>query len=152
MATNGESGPDGNNESIRSLISSVKDDAQTLLKAQAELTQVELKRSASEAGGAGGMFGGALAFAGMGGFFVLVTIAWVLAEWLPVWAGFGIVALLLLIAAGIFALVGKKKADQVKGPNLAKQEWDRTKLALSGGATESLPATTATDAVEAAKS
>ncbi len=152
MATNGESGPESNNESIRSLISSVKDDAQTLLKAQAELTQVELKRSASEAGGAGGLFGGALAFAGMGGIFVLITIAYVLAIWLPIWAGFGIVALLLLIAAGIFALVGKGKAEQVKGPNLAKQEWELTRQALSGQESESLPATTATDAVEAAKS
>jgi len=152
VATNGESGPDSNNESIRSLISSVKDDAQTLLKAQAELTQVELKRSASEAGGAGGLFGGALAFAGMGGIFVLITIAYVLAIWLPIWAGFGIVALLLLIAAGIFALVGKGKAEQVKGPNLAKQEWELTRQALSGQEPESLPVTTATGAVEAEKS
>ena len=153
MTINGESGPSSNNESIRSLISSVKSDAQTLLKAQAELTQVELKRSASEAGGAGGLFGGALAFAGMGGIFVLITIAYVLvALGLPEWAGFGIVALVLLIAAGIFALVGRGKAQEVKGPELAKLEWERTRQVLSGQEPESLPATTATGAVEASKS
>lgn len=149
MATNGES---GDSESIRSLISSVRSDAQSLLKAQAELTQVELKRSASEAGGAGGMFGGAAAFGGMGGIFVLVTIAYgLVALGLPEWAGFGIVALLLLVAAGILALVGRGKAKQVKGPELAKLEWERTRQALSGHEPESLPAPVAGRAVATSK-
>lgn len=151
MATNGESAPNGDNESIRSLISLVKADAQSLLKDQAELTQVELKRSASEAGGAGGMFGGAAAFGGMGGIFVLITIAYGLVELgLPVWAGFGIVALFLLIVAGILALVGRGKAQKIKGPELAKLEWERTRQALTGQAPESLPVPVAGAAVEAA--
>lgn len=153
MATNGESDAGENKESIRSLFSNVKADAETLLKAQAELTQVELKRSASEAGGAGGAFGGAAAFAGMGGIFVLITIAYgLVALGLPEWAGFGIVALALLIGAGIFALVGKSKGEKVKGPELAKLEWERTKQAFSGQAPESLPATSAASTVEASKS
>ncbi len=103
MATNGENGEgrdSAQDDSIRSLISSVTSDAQSLLKAQAELTQVELKQTASQAGGVGAMFVGALLFAGMAGIFILITLAYVLvALGLPVWAGFGIVALVLVVVA-----------------------------------------------------
>ena len=126
--------------SIRSLIASVSTDAQALLKSQAELTQAELKQSAGQAGGVGGMFGGALMAGAMGGIFVLITLAYILvAVGLPEWAGFGIVALLLLIVAGILALAGKKKSEGIEGLNRAKVEWQLNKEALTGHEPTALP-------------
>jgi hypothetical protein len=65
--------------------------------------------------------------------FVLVTLAWALvALGLPYWAGFGIVALLLLIVAAVLGFLGKKKAEGIKGPERAIAELEKTKLALAG--------------------
>lgn len=141
MTTNGDDLQSNDNDSIRSLLSSVKSDAQSLLKAQVELTSTELKESTGQAVGVGGMFIGALLAAGMGGIFVLITIAYVLvAIGLPVWAGFGIVALALLVIGGILALIGRSAAKNIKGPELSKLEWERTQAALSGKDPEKLPA------------
>lgn len=128
--------------SILKLVKSVSADAQKLLKAQGELVQTELKGSQKEAAATGGMFAGAAVFGGLGLVFLLVTIAYVLVQLgLPTWAGFGIVTAFLLIVAMILGLVGRSRAKNIKGPELAKAEWERTKLALSGKQPEMLPAT-----------
>jgi hypothetical protein len=150
VATNDEGVESSNNESIRSLISSVKNDAQSLLKGQVELTTTELKQSAEQGMGVGAMFIGALMAAAMGGIFVLITLAYVLvAVGLPVWAGFGIVALLLLIIAGILALIGKMSAKKIESPKLAKIEWERTQAALNGREVEQLPVVASSNSVAA---
>ena len=71
MSTTDQQGAEAgaDSESLRSLIASVKTDAQSLLKSQVELTQVELKSSTSQAAGAGGLFGGAAMAGGMAGIF-----------------------------------------------------------------------------------
>jgi membrane protein implicated in regulation of membrane protease activity len=135
--------------SIRQLIASVQSDAQKLLKAQAELAGTELKGSQQEAAATGGMFAGAAFTAVIGVIFVLVALAYgLVALGLPVWAGFLIVAVLLLIVAAILAAVGKKRSKKIKGPELAKAEWARTKQVLSGKQPEVLPAQRPTQAVQ----
>lgn len=119
--------------SLRKLIMSVKDDAQSLVKGQVELTSTELKESSGAAGGVGALFIAALACLGMAGIFLLVMLAYILvALGLPVWAGFGIVALLLIIAGAIMGLIGRNTAKKVKGPTLSKIEWEKTQAALTG--------------------
>lgn len=134
--------------SIRALIKSVTVDGQRLAKAQAELARTEIKSSQKEATATGGMFIGAAAAGGLGGIFLLVTIAYVLvALGLPVWAGFGIVTLVLFIVAAILGALGKKRAKSIEGLKVAKLELERTKQALSGKQPENLPVPRATDAV-----
>lgn len=136
------------NTSILKLVKSVSSDAQKLLKAQGELATTELKGSQKEATATGGMFAGAAVFGGLGLVFLLVTFAYVLVQLgLPTWAGFGIVTAFLLIVALILGLVGRSRAKKIKGPELAKAEWERTKLALSGKQPEVLPATRSTSTV-----
>jgi Flp pilus assembly protein TadB len=134
--------------SIRGLVKSVATDAQRLMKSQAELATTELKATQGEAATTGGMFAGAAVMGALGGFFLLVTIAYVLvALGLPTWAGFGIVTLVLFIVALILGLVGRSHAKRIKGPERAKLEWERTREALSGKQPENLPLPRATEAV-----
>jgi uncharacterized membrane protein YqjE len=120
--------------SIRQLVSEVAKDAKHLFEAQAELAQVERGQTQKAAATTGGLFAAAAITGALGGFFLLVTIAWILvALGLPTWAGFGIVTLTLLLIAAIAAMVGKSKASGIKPFAATKVELERTKQALSGG-------------------
>jgi hypothetical protein len=121
-------------QSIGQLVSSAVADVKTLVNDQVELTKAELRDSAKKAGSAFGLF----AAAGVLGFlcfvFLLVTLAYVLVQLgLPVWAGFGIVTLLLAIVAAILGILGKKRADRVKGPQESMAQLQATKAALTSG-------------------
>lgn len=119
--------------SIVGLVKSASADAKKLATAQAQLLQAEMKQTGQQAGITGGLFIGAAVLGFLGFVFVLVTLAWVLvALGLPYWAGFGIVALLLLIVAAVLGLVGKKKAEGIKGPQIAMAELEKTKAVLAG--------------------
>ena len=123
--------------SIRQLVSDVAKDAKHLLQTQAELAKLESGKAKGEASAMGGLFAVAAVTGALGGIFLLVTIAWILvALGLDVWAGFGIVTLVLFIIAAVAGLMGKKKADTFKPMNTTKAELDRTKKVLSGGMPE----------------
>jgi uncharacterized membrane protein YqjE len=49
-------------------------------------------------------------------FFLFITVAEVLAIWLPQWAGFGIVFGLMLAAAGVSALLGWRRVRSIRKP------------------------------------
>ena len=69
--------------------------------------------------------------AALGGIFLLVTLAYVLvALGLPVWAGFGIVTLVLFIAAAILGLLGKKESAKIKGPDRTIAQIEQTASTL----------------------
>jgi membrane protein implicated in regulation of membrane protease activity len=69
--------------------------------------------------------------AALGGIFLLVTLAYVLvALGLPVWAGFGIVTLLLFIVAAILGLLGKKESAKIKGPERTIAQIEQTTATL----------------------
>ena len=130
--------------SIRQLVSDVAKDAKHLLQTQSELAKVERKETAKQAGTTGGLFAVAAVTAGLGGLFLLITIAYILvALGLPTWAGFGIVTLTLFLIAVIAGLVGRSKAGENKPFAVTKVELERTKQALSGGAPSTEVATTA---------
>ncbi len=118
--------------SIVELVKSASADVSTLVTDQIELTKAEMKASAKKAGNAFGLLAGAAFVAVLFLVFLLVTLAYVLvAVGLPVWAGFGIVTLLLLIIAAILGLLGKKHASQVKGPERSMAQIEATKSAFT---------------------
>lgn len=129
--------PAGKGEpTVRELITSAAADVAALLSAQVELAKAELRQSAKQAGSAFGLLIGAGVLAVLGLIFLLVTIAYVLvALGLPVWAGFGIVTLALVIIAAILALLGKKHAEKVRAPERTLAQLEKTAQALSDGAT-----------------
>ena len=92
--------------SVRELVLTVADNASALVSAQVELAKAEIRQSAQQAGAAFGLIAFAIAVIGMGGIFLLVTIAYVLVQLgLPVWAGFGIVTLVLFAVIATLGLV-----------------------------------------------
>lgn len=118
--------------SIKELISAAVADLQRLVKAQVALAKLEILNTTKTAAKTSGLLIGALMIAGLGFIFLLVTLAYVLvALGLPVWAGFGIVTLLLMISAAILGLLGKKEAEKIKGPEKTIEEIDKTKVALT---------------------
>ena len=59
--------------------------------------------------------------------FLLHSAAWGIAEWLPVWAGYLIVATVVLIIAAVLALLGKKALDKAQpAPDRAIDQAQQT--------------------------
>jgi hypothetical protein len=125
MAASGE-------PSIADLVRKTISDAQKLVRAQIALTQAELTAT-SEAVARAGIFAVlALVCVSLFGIFLLVTIAYAfVAMGLPVWAGFGIVSLVLLITAVVCGLVARNQAQQIQAPRLALGELTKTRSAIA---------------------
>lgn len=114
-------------QSFGALINRTFAQGQQLVKAQVSLAQAELKSTAQEAGKVGVFAAIALGSVAMFTVFLLVTVAYVLVELgLPVWAGFGIVALLLLIVAIVTALLARAQAKKMNGPKVIVEEVQQT--------------------------
>lgn len=119
--------------SIKALVAAAVADLQRLIKAQIALAKLELQQTGRAAGKTGILLVGALSMAAMGGIFLLVTLAYVLvALGLPVWAGFGIVTLVLFVAAAILGLLGKKESAKIKGPERTIASIEQTAATLQG--------------------
>src|ERR1044071_9564618 len=95
----------GHGETIRGLFRGILQDLRTLIHEEIALARMEIREQAGKARAAAISFGvaaGALLFAGT---FLLIAIAIGIADLLdwPIWAGFLVVAL-LLVATGMFTL------------------------------------------------
>jgi membrane protein implicated in regulation of membrane protease activity len=84
-----------------------------LVRDELQLAQKEIQRSAKQAGIGAGLFGaaGILAFFGLASLIAAAIAAVALA--LPVWAAALIVGAALLAAAGMAALLSKRRAEDV---------------------------------------
>jgi hypothetical protein len=118
-------------QSLGTLVSGITQDLSTLVRGEIELAKTEMRETAQTAARGGGLLAVAGVLAFLGFVFLLVTIAWVISLWLPVWAGFGIVTLLLVIIAVILGVVGKKHLDEVQGLTRSQASIEKTKAALS---------------------
>lgn len=119
--------------SISALVNSAITDGQALVKQQVELTKAELSESAKKAAASSGMFLVAGVFGFLAFVFLLVAAAYgLVAAGLPEWAGFLIVALVLVLVAVILGVVGRKKIQQVGPPQRAMAQIEQTKAMLQG--------------------
>lgn len=120
-----------NGNDLGTLVSRVIMNGQRLAKAQVGLFQAEAKATGQQVATVSGLALGALGAVLLFGIFLLITLAYVLvAVGLPVWAGFGIITLLLLIAAVVLGLLAKKQAEQITGPKVALDELKKTQETL----------------------
>ena len=87
----------------------VAEDLSALVKAEIALAKAELSEGAKAKAMGAGAFGaaGVMGWLGLQG--LLITLGFVLAIWLPGWAAALIVTAILLLGAGIAAMVGKRK-------------------------------------------
>ncbi len=138
------------------LLNSAIKDAQSLVRHQVELAKAEVSESAKQAATASGMFIVAAVLGFLAFVFLLVSGAYgIVAAGLPVWAGFLIVAGVLILVAVILGLVGRSRARRVGPPARALGELETTKAALSGVISSTKPgsqvAATTTSAVSSAR-
>jgi len=94
------------------LMSQLSEQTSRLVRAELQLAQVELKDSAKHAGLGAGLFSvaGVLTWFGLGALIATAIIALALVT--PLWAAAFIVTVVLFVAAGVVALVGKKEVQQ----------------------------------------
>jgi len=118
-------------QSLGTIVSGITQDFSTLVRGEIELVKTEMRETAQTAARGGGLLAVAGVLAFLGFVFLLVTLAYVISLWLPVWAGFGIVTLLLVIVATILGVVGKKRLDEVQGIPRSQASIEKTKAALS---------------------
>lgn len=147
-------------QSLGTMISGVTQDISTLLRGEIELVKAEISQQARTVASGSGLLVGAAVVAGTGALFLLLTLAWLLDEWLPTWAAFGIVTLLLIITAVILGLVGRKQLERVKGLEASPASIEKTKAVLTrkpmpeaaaaAGSTTTAAATTPTAATTTA--
>lgn len=115
------------------LVRSAAADTTELVKQQIELTKAEVKENVKTAGSSFGMIAVGLFILLLGVIFLLVTLAYVLVQLgLQVWAGFGIVTLVLLLVGGIIALVGIRRSKTIHGPERSMAALEATKSTFSG--------------------
>ncbi len=128
MSMNGQ----GNEPTIRELVSSATSDVTTMINSQIELAKAEVKQSANKAVEGAGLLvvAGVIAFLGV--IFLLITIAQVMIHFgMDPWVAYGIVTLALFIIAALLALFGRKNVKKVKGPQKARAQLEQTKAAFS---------------------
>lgn len=102
---------------VADLIKDIRGDVQLLVNDQVELAKAELTPAAKNAGIGGGMFGAAGYFGINAATLLYVAAALgLVALGLPYWAGFLIVAGVLLLLAAILALIGYTRIKKVKPP------------------------------------
>lgn len=102
--------------SIGDLVSAMSDQLSRLVRSEIQLAKSELSDKAKHAGVGAGLLGAA----GLMGFFafalLLTTAVLALANVVPAWLAALIVAVVLLVIAGVLALVGKKALDRGTPP------------------------------------
>ena len=103
--------------SVGTLVQSAMADVSTLVRAEIELAKSELGKSAKKAGIAGGSFGAAAVVLAFSGFFFGIAFAEFL-TWLglPRWVSYLIVWFLLVLLAGLAALVGRRFIKKIEKP------------------------------------
>lgn len=130
--------------SLGQLVSDVSTDLSQIVRGEMELAKAEIKQDVTHAGKGAGMFAGAAVLGLYGLGLLFLGLAGVVAIWLPWWAGLLIMAGVLLLIAGILALIGKKSVSSVKGKpektiDHAQQTVDSLKGAAQGPHRSDIP-------------
>lgn len=114
------------------LVADASSDLSSIVKGEIALAKMEIKADVAKGGKGAGMLAGAGVVALFAVGFLLTAGAWgLVAAGLPEWAGFLIVAVVLLVVAGVLALVGKKALGGIQGkPQKTIANAQKTKAAL----------------------
>lgn len=103
-------------KTVGAMVVEIKEELTALVKSEVALAKLELKDDVKSAGLGAGMLVGAAVFGMYGFLLLLVAGALALAIVLPWWAGFLIMAGLLLVVAGLLALVAKSRLQKIHPP------------------------------------
>lgn len=104
---------------LSELIGAMTQDVSTLMRQEVELAKEEVKVEVKQAGRAAAGFGAAAASGLYAGFALVLTLGFLLDEWLPTWVGFLIVTVVL---GAIAAVTGKRGQAEMKKVDPVPQE------------------------------
>jgi uncharacterized membrane protein YqjE len=123
--------------SMGELVKDVSTHMSTLIRSEIELAKLEVTQTV-KTGATGGVF---FAIAGIIAAFSLwffwFMVAQIIAIWLPQWAAFTIVFVVMLLIAAAFAFLGLRKVKKVKKPEKTIASLEQTAAVLKSAATNS---------------
>ncbi|MEO7267789.1 MAG: phage holin family protein [Knoellia sp.] len=123
-----ETGPE---RTLGQLVADATHDVQGIVRSEIALAKAEVSSGAKVMGKGVGLLAGAGFVGLLGLIFLFHTLARVIAVWLPVWAGYGIVTLIMFLIAGVLGLLGKNALEKAKpSPKRAIAEAQQTIAAL----------------------
>ncbi|MEU6721071.1 phage holin family protein [Nonomuraea sp. NPDC046802] len=102
-------------ESLGSLVAQASSHISSLVRSEIELAKAEFRFDAKRVGTAGGLFAAAAFMAHLCLILASFTIAFVLAQWLPMWAAFLIVTVFYLVVAGLLVFIGVRRLKGLAG-------------------------------------
>jgi uncharacterized membrane protein YqjE len=105
-----------NERSTAELVKLASEQISQLVRNELRLAQAELTRKGKHAGIGAGLFGGAGLVALYGVAALLATAVLALALVMPAWLASLIVAVVLLVVAGILAIIGRRQVKQATPP------------------------------------
>jgi len=111
-------------------------DAQDLVRSEIALAKAEARAEVSRLAAGAGLIAGGIVAAAIGLVLLTITIAWAISAGLawPVWAGFGMVTIAMLIIAAVLAFVGKHRLTAARHmPHTVdtlkeNAQWMRTRM------------------------
>lgn len=106
--------PGGTERTIGQLVADASNEMSTIVRTEIALAKAEVSGGLKIAGKGAGMLGAAALVGLLGLIFLFHTLAEVIGIWLPLWAGYLIVTLLLFVVAAVLGLVGKKALTTAK--------------------------------------
>lgn len=109
--------------SLAELMGRLGEDISGLVSTQLEIAKVELKQEATDSAKAAGVLGGGA----LAGYFAVLLLSFALAWGIGdavehPWVGFFVVGLMWAVAAAVLASAGRKKMQEVKGPEATAAE------------------------------
>jgi hypothetical protein len=130
---------------VADIIKNISDDVKLLVQDQVELAKAELTPAAKKGGTGLGLFGVAGYFALSATILLYFAAAWGLMEGagLSAWLAFLIVAVALLLIAGILGGIGYLIVRTIKGPDRTIAQANRTAAEVGEGAQRALAAANA---------
>jgi len=133
-------GPSTTERTIGQLVADATHDLEGIVRGEIALAKAEVSTGAKVLGKGAGLLAGAAFLAVIGFVFILHSAAWGIAEWLPVWAGYLIVAVVVLIVGVVLGLLGKKALENARpAPERAIEQAQQTIAVIKSTGSE--PAT-----------
>jgi hypothetical protein len=116
------------------LVAQASDDLSGIVRAEIALAKAELRVDAKNAAAGGGMFGAAGYLALLASILLVIAAAYgLVAAGLSPWLAFLIIAVVLLVLAGLLALIGRSRLRKLGPPERAIREAKDTIAAVKPG-------------------
>jgi hypothetical protein len=123
--------PESSERTIGQLVADATHDLQGIVRGEIDLAKAEITEGAKVMGKGAGLLAGAGFVAVFGLLFLFHSLARLIAVWLPVWAGYAIVTLVLFIVAAVLGLVGRKALQEAQpAPERAIEQGKATVAVL----------------------